>query len=230
MKKKYTKRSAFFNPRILLSFFLCLAGGFLVLIAFSMYSGPTASAQQRQTPAFSAKPEILRLIGPVSLNTDLRRLPNIPQEGEKEEEVKTRHPFPRRGVPASNDPRQAVRQSIATALNMPAPIATFPGISSAQSGCGCLPPDTNGDVGPNHYIQTVNSRFKIMDKAGNQLVAPTTYNSLFSAMGPTTPCGANQNDGDPIAFYDHIADRWVLSDFAFPSFPGVSFYQCVAVS
>jgi len=232
MKKKFTSRSAFFNPRILLSFFLCLAGGFLVLIALSMYSGPSALAQQkpRQNAAFSAKPEILRLIGPVSLNTDLRRLPNIPQKGEEEEEMKARHPFPRRGVSAKNDPIQAVRQSIASALNMPGPIATFPGISSAQSGCGCLPPDTNGDVGPNHYIQTVNSRFKITDKAGNQLVAPTTYNSLFSAMGPTTPCGANQNAGDPIAFYDNIADRWVLSDFAFPSFPGVSFYQCVAVS
>jgi hypothetical protein len=69
-----------------------------------------------------------------------------------------------------------------------------------------------------------------MDKAGNQLLAPTTYNSFFSAMGPTTPCGANQNDGDPVVFYDHIADRWVVSDFAFPSFPGVSFYQCVGVS
>jgi hypothetical protein len=27
-----------------------------------------------------------------------------------------------------------------------------------------------------------------------------------------------------------VADRWVISDFAFPSFPGTSFYQCIAVS
>ena len=67
-------------------------------------------------------------------------------------------------------------------------------------------------------------------KAGNELLAPTTYNSFFSAMGPTTPCGASQNRGDPVVFYDHLADRWVVSDFAFPSFPGVSFYQCVGVS
>ena len=46
-----------------------------------------------------------------------------------------------------------------------------------------------------------------------------------------TPCGNNQNGGDPFAFYDHQADRWVISDFAFPGFPGPGpFYQCIAVS
>ena len=44
-----------------------------------------------------------------------------------------------------------------------------------------------------------------------------------------TPC-ANANSGDPYALYDQVADRWVISDFAFPSFPGTSFWQCVGVS
>jgi hypothetical protein len=92
-----------------------------------------------------------------------------------------------------------------------------------------LPPDTNGDVGPNHYIQTVNSRFKVLSKTGSELLAPTTFNTLFSALDTSTPCG-NSNRGDPVAFYDHLADRWVVSDFAFTSFPGSSFYQCIAVS
>jgi hypothetical protein len=30
--------------------------------------------------------------------------------------------------------------------------------------------------------------------------------------------------------YDLSADRWLISDFAFPSFPGNSFWQCIAVS
>src|SRR5205807_73725 len=34
----------------------------------------------------------------------------------------------------------------------------------------------------------------------------------------------------PFVLYDSIADRWVVSDFAFPSFPGTSFFQCIAVS
>jgi len=33
----------------------------------------------------------------------------------------------------------------------------------------CLPPDTDGDVGPNHYVQSVNSSIKIFDKSGNPL-------------------------------------------------------------
>ena len=27
-----------------------------------------------------------------------------------------------------------------------------------------------------------------------------------------------------------VADRWLISDFAFPSFPGSSFWQCIGVS
>ena len=30
--------------------------------------------------------------------------------------------------------------------------------------------------------------------------------------------------------YDHVADRWVISDFAFASFPGTHFYECIGVS
>jgi len=43
-----------------------------------------------------------------------------------------------------------------------------------------------------------------------------------------TPC-SGFNQGDPFAFYDQIADRWMISDFAF-AFPDASFWQCVAVS
>ena len=46
-----------------------------------------------------------------------------------------------------------------------------------------------------------------------------------------TPCGSSQNFGDPFAFYDHMADRWVISDFAFPGLPSNGpFYECIAVS
>ncbi len=168
------------------------------------------------------------MVGPVSQDLDLRNLPEVPQMEAEDDQPLQRYPFPRRGVKHSNDPLQEVKKRI-QAVAMPTPIATFPGITSAQSACGCLPPDTDGDVGPNHYIQSVNSRFKITDKAGTQLVAPTTYNSFFAPL-VTTPCGLNQNDGDAVVFYDHLADRWVISDFAFPAFPGVSFYQCIGVS
>ena len=69
---------------------------------------------------------------------------------------------------------------------------------------------------------------KIYDKNGNTLSGPTSYNSFFSGL-TGTPC-ANANDGDPFVLYDPIADRWLISDFAFPSFPGNSFWQCIGVS
>ena len=92
-------------------------------------------------------------------------------------------------------------------------------MAEAQSGCGCEPPDTDGDVGPNHYVEAVNSSFKVFDKNGQPCSARTTYNSLFAPL-TGTPC-SNQNDGDPFVFYDHLADRWVISDFAFPGFPAM---------
>ena len=111
---------------------------------------------------------------------------------------------------------------------MPSPLLTFEGESAAEA-CACAPPDTDGDVGPNHYVEAVNVAFKIFDKNGNTLAGPTTYNSLFAPL-TGTPC-SGQNDGDPFVFYDHLADRWVISDFAFPGFPSSGpFYQCIGVS
>ena len=175
----------------------------------------------------SKEAQVIPIVGPVSLDQDLRTLPYVPQEPEgKDEERLMRHP-PGNGLVVSSDPSRLILISPLPSA-MPTPLQTFAGLTSAQCG-SCYPPDTVGDVGTNHYVQAVNSSFKIMDKTGTELVAPTTYNSLFSALGLSTPCG-NRNRGDGIVFYDHIADRWVISDFAWPSFPGVSFYQCIAVS
>jgi len=115
--------------------------------------------------------------------------------------------------------------------NMPPPLLTFDGTDRNGSGCNCRPPDTNGDVGPNHYLQTVNTGFRVFSKSGTPLTPFITYNSFFAPLGSGNPCGNNQNDGDPFAFYDQVADRWVVSDFAFPGFPGSGpFYECFGVS
>lgn len=230
MKKEYNTQAAFFNLRTLFGLAIFLTGVSLAFIGFA--ANPAAPTQARPVTLISQRPgapEVRRIVGPVSLNRDLRTLRYIPQSGESEEDVRlTRHPRHLGGVPEKFNAMKAVRQAMQPST-MPTPIATYAGIGRANSGCSCLPPDTNGDVGPNHYIQAVNVSFTILDKNGNTLVGPTTYNSLFSLMG-ATPCGLNQNQGDPVVFYDHMADRWVISDFAFPSFPGVSFYQCIAVS
>ena len=119
---------------------------------------------------------------------------------------------------------------------MPAATQNFSGLSFIDSACGgggCgggWPPDPNGDVGPNHYIQAVNVGYAIFSKAG-VLLASFTEDQLWSTAG-ASPCNGN-SQGDPIVLYDALADRWILTHFAFafsgPN-PVAPFYQCVAVS
>src|SRR5262245_12761325 len=109
---------------------------------------------------------------------------------------------------------------------MPPPIANFDGVSVL---CGCSPPDTEGDVGPNHYMQWVNLHYAIYNKTGQLLVGPLTGNSLFQG-GQSPYCGA-RNRGDPIVLYDQYAQRWMVSQFAFDGNGSTPpFYQCIAVS
>jgi len=112
----------------------------------------------------------------------------------------------------------------APSLNIASPLQNFDGVTNVN---GVLPPDTNGDVGPNHYMQWVNLSFAIYSKNGTLLYGPAAGNTLWSGFG-----GACQttNDGDPIVQYDHLADRWMVSQFALPNYPSGPFYQCIAVS
>src|SRR5207302_2739385 len=108
------------------------------------------------------------------------------------------------------------------------PSLTFEGVNATTSGCGCEPPDTNGDVGPNHYVQIVNTAFEIWNKSGTVVQTARAINTLFS--GFTGLCAAT-NNGDPVVNYDPLADRWVISQFAFANYPGPGPYdQCFAVS
>jgi subtilisin-like proprotein convertase family protein len=107
------------------------------------------------------------------------------------------------------------------------PTVNFDGISIADTiavGQGFLPPDTVGEVGPNHYVQAVNSSWRVWDKAGNPLTPVMTLGSLWANI--PGPC-ANSNDGDPVVNYDQMADRWVISQFCVSVAPS---HQLIAVS
>jgi len=232
MKKKEKNSTGAFALRIALALALTSISAILLASSFT----PPAVGPQPDRPT----PDVVAMAGPVSQNLDLRALPYIAPNEENEERRLTRHPFPlatatshqQSSNPGEQFTQQLMQRVLAPTPNMPAPILTFAGMNSTQSGCGCLPPDSDGDVGPNHYINSVNSSIKIFDKLGTPLNGTngTTYNSFFSTLGAGNPCGNNNNDGDGIVFYDHMADRWVVSDFAFPAFPGTSFWQCIGVS
>ena len=177
----------------------------------------------------------MRLIGPVIMNTDLQHLPYIPPAPAILQRPLTRYPRPETGTPAGSQTSgfaqfQSLFEKIFRPLpSMPPPLLTFDGINFIEEGNGHYVPDTNGDVGPNHYVQSVNESFRVFDKSGNPLTPITTFNSFFAPLGGGTPCGNSQNRGDPFLFYDQIADRWVITDFAFP-FPANSFWECIGVS
>jgi hypothetical protein len=120
-------------------------------------------------------------------------------------------------------------QILPVAANMPGLDFNFEGLPNRNN---VLPPDTNGDVGPNHYVQWVNLSLAIWELDRNLHTATLVYgpvngNTLWAGFG-----GACQtsNDGDPIVLYDHLADRWLISQFALPYYPSGPFYQCIAVS
>ncbi|MCA1650250.1 MAG: flippase-like domain-containing protein [Acidobacteria bacterium] len=88
-----------------------------------------------------------------------------------------------------------------------------------------------GRLTSSHYVQWVNLRFAVYSRSGPLLYGPAAGGTIWDGFGG--PC-ESQNDGDPIVLYDHLADRWFMSQFAIPnrfrSFLFAPFYQCIAVS
>lgn len=169
------------------------------------------------------------LIYPAAFDGDVR---SLPQEGPNKEktarpELDVYLPFEREGdaMMAIGDP--VMQTEYAVAPNIPAPSVSFKGLDYNTWGSG-HPPDTHGDVGPNHYIQAVNSAIGIYNKTGTQLAA-FSFDTLFTGTG--TACDA-ENNGDPVVVYDASADRWIITDFAWPSAtPDTGpYYTCIAAS
>jgi hypothetical protein len=103
----------------------------------------------------------------------------------------------------------------------------FEGVSDDDNqtviGFRVVPPDTQGDVGLNHYIQHVNLSAEIFDKSGNTLSGPFNGGDVWNGFGGDCD---TQNAGDPITIYDAVNDRWIWSQFETTS----PFGECIAVS
>ena len=119
-------------------------------------------------------------------------------------------------------------QTTLGAATIPSTNTNFEGINNLDN---VLPPDTNGDIGPNNYVQWVNLQFEIFDRTGASLLGPTQGNTLWSGFGGV--CDTT-NQGDPVVKYDRVANRWVFTQFAFSvsrqGIPIAPFVQCFAVS
>jgi len=77
---------------------------------------------------------------------------------------------------------------------------------AGQTASGFRPYDPSGAVGPNHYVQMINSTtFKVYTKTTGAVTLTATLGNLWSP--------ATANAGDPIVMYDKAADRWFLAQF-----------------
>ena len=89
---------------------------------------------------------------------------------------------------------------------------------------GVLPPDTYGDVGPNHYFQVVNLSFAIYNKSGVKILGPVPNSSIWSGLPH------NYNWGDGVVIYDDQANRWLFTQFDLGPSGNGPFYENIAIS
>src|SRR5215472_10765777 len=223
----------------------------LVLFCVVLSVRPIRATPQQPPPSAAGPDSVegvtvqMEGVLPYEFRGDLRDLPQLaPASGTRQ-----RPALPVRRPPVSNKtagaPSALEAQPSANILlpltPAPGPSQNFAGMSSSDSctggscGGGAIPPDSNGDVGPHHYIEAVNQAYAIYSKTGTRLAA-FTEDSLWSGSGSTTPCGNGNAAGDPIVIYDTLADRWILAHIgsAFTSSsnptPTPPFYECIAVS
>ena len=139
----------------------------------------------------------------------------VPNKFEVEDELKNMAPL------SGEDPVQQ-KKIMYGGRNQGTIDQNFGGVTNTY---GVAPPDTDGDVGHDHYFQMVNQGYAIWDKEGNLLYGPVDNITLWD--GFTGPW-SNTNDGDPIVVYDEYADRWIATQFSLAQNP--YFYELVAVS
>jgi len=126
-------------------------------------------------------------------------------------------------VAQSSPDRAATEAGVEQRANGSAPaptiVASFDGMGvgfegpqgTARSG---NPSDNSIAVGPDHIVQVVNSRMAIFtkkgakyDTTGRVLYGPVVTNNVFRGFGGD--CEA-RNNGDAVARYDQLADRWLI--------------------
>jgi hypothetical protein len=199
--------------------------GVMVLVCSAGAAHAQPAPDERRIPR---RVEVGRPMRPVSLDVDLRDLPVVPawQPGDPVKDI------PRREYPPETTPPPLTRR-IADPLLDRQPVPPAPNTRDfdqpiihfdAQNYTGINPPDTVGDVGPNHYVQSVNgaggAQIVVYDKAtGGVLAGPV----LLAALGAPSPC--NLGFGDPVVLHDALANRWLLAEF-----PSTGNNICVYIS
>ena len=113
----------------------------------------------------------------------------------------------------------AVEQTVEGTKPAAALVESFDGLGVGFTGpqgafTGRNPSDNSFAVGPDHVLQTVNSRMaiftrkgRLFDTTGRALYGPVPTNNMFRGLGGACE---TSNNGDAVVRFDHLAGRWLL--------------------
>lgn len=201
--------------------------------AMASKSGTRNSKARTSSQRSGGKVEISegQPVTPAEFNGDLRDLPQVVTQEERRQfslrpELEMELPKTKKPLPGILP--ESLNQVFAPLAAMPSPIVTFNGMTFALNGAG-HPPDTVGDVGPNHYIMAVNTSVGIYNKSTGAAFSTVTFNSLWLGAGTGTPCDT-AHQGDPTVIYSRQNDRFIVADFAWTNLMDGPYYECIAVS
>ena len=203
-----------------------MIGLVLALLGFGFYPNRSAVAQP---PARKAQKSNIIVVHSIhnDLSPPLRDMPIIwSPEAKSEldgtnENLKIPHRLRGEAAPII---QKLVRNLLPSFLSDS--ILNFSGIPLTGSFCSCVPPDANGAVGATQYVQLVNNAFQVFDKnTGTSVFGPTAIASIWAGFGGVCQ---NNRSGDPILLYDHLANRWIITQPAGSPIPTAD--ECIAIS
>jgi hypothetical protein len=224
MKKNLGAEAGGFDPRIFFAFLFCATGLGLAMLGFGA-----------PPPAPSSRAALIRkgeIVIPSQFLGDLRKLPQSISPEERKLSVRSLLEFE---GPLHWTPRilpevrpESVTQAQGTLAPMPTPAISFDGMNFNSNG-DTHPPDPVGDVGPNHFVQAVNTSIGIYDKNTGAALTTVTFVSLWAGAGTGTPCDT-VHYGDPTVIYSARYDRFIVADVSLSDVRTGPYYECIAVS
>ncbi len=193
---------------------------FLISVLFLAMPFQIVTAQQ-----ISAEPEIIQSVCFFKSKPVREMRIVLPGEHEKEPRITpNRFRKSNKSTPEIFKPLDKPRlQKQHGNVQIRGPVLNFEGIGNVNA---IITADPNGDIGLDHYVQTVNNSFAVWDKSGNLLYGPVDNQTIWESLpGPWN----TYLWSDPVFNYDQLADRWVISSLSYNS-NLTDFYTMIAVS
>jgi len=173
----------------------------MIFIAMSSFSQQKENIQPKVSKA-----SFFRLSSP--LREMIKNAKNVTKKREEENRNELEYEPKFNGYPGP-DPLSVFQRNIRSQVKEPAnSLLSFDGINNID---GVAPPDTQGDVNDEYYMQCVNNHTAIYDRNGDEVVAPFPTSDFWQGTDFD-----DRNDGDAVILWDEDAERWLVTQFYVP--------------